>query len=322
MRKSTLLIANKDLIHLSTLLSKGYSIQNALEIIGGYDQIIQELLKGNKIENYINFNSKNSFSKSLSFFIEISTLDQAIKSANDYEKLKRNLILKWIKSITYPLFVLFFSIVVFIFFENFLYPQLITFYLSDEGFQIHQFILIFTQCIYVLFILLILLFIIFILIKRYYYSVYLAIYKKYFSKIKIIKKIYTYDYAIHSLVLMKRGLSTKQVFESLFKMNKSLLNIPLNEMLHQLESGCQMIEIIEKSEYFDCKFKQFYKIGYYTQTVEKTIQDYCFYQEEEFQKYLKYSTYLICAFSYTFIALLVVSIYQMLLLPLNMIEQF
>ena len=83
-----------------------------------------------------------------------------------------------------------------------------------------------------------------------------------------------------------------------------------------------MIFIIENLCYFDTRFKHFYKIGYYAQNLENALNDYCKYQEEEFKTYLKQSSRILTIFAYLFVAVFIVSIYQMLLVPLEMIQQF
>lgn len=137
------------------------------------------------------------------------------------------------------------------------------------------------------------------------------------------KKVISYDYALHSLVLMRRGYSTKQIFESLMKLkDKQLLSFDLNNMIDAFKQGKEMNDIINNQPHFDSKFKYFFKIGYYTNDLENTLQDYCNYQEKEFKSILKKSSKLISFFAYSFIGILVISIYQLLLIPLDMMNQF
>lgn len=322
MRKSISTISKNDLIDLSRLITKGYSLKESLEILGNYDFILEELSKGHTIEKFIQFNNKNTFYKTLSFFLNISTFDQAVIGAYEYDEFRKNLKMNWLKEISYPILLVFFTCAVYIFFDGFIYPQLQSLISNQGSLMLNQvLILIFRIIIMILIGILFLVLIYLIVIQKneqYYHKFY-----EFIKEFSLFKKLLSYDYAIHSLVLMKRGLSTKQVFESLLQLkNNKLLSIPVNAMVDSLHQGKEMISIIENSSYFDPRFKQFYKIGYYAQNLENSLYDYSKYQEEEFKKYLKNSSRILTLSSYLFVAIFIVSIYQMLLMPLEIIQQF
>lgn len=321
MRKSTLSISKNDLYNLSVLLSKGYSINESLNIIGNHEDIIFQLKEGEKIERFIDLESKSSFFQSLHFFLKTYPLDQAILSAYEYEQLKKQNQAKWLKEISYPIIVFFFSILIFIFFEWYIYPQLSSFSNNANGIQLHNILYLIIHLILNLgFILIFLIFILFFYKNNIHFQ---SFYKNYIGKLSIIRKIFTYEYALHYVVLMNRGLSTKQVFDSLIDLKKNkIFQLNLNEMIMQLNQGIKMIDIIMNYEYFDSRFKHFFKIGYYTQNLEMTLKDYCIYQQKEFEKMIKISSRIISTSAYLFTALLIISIYQLLLLPLGMINQF
>lgn len=321
MRKSIYMIRKNDLIDCAKLISKGYSLQESLRIIGNYDFILTELSKGSTIEQFIQF-KRDTFSKTLYFFIKISSFDQAVLSAFEYETFTRNLKNNWIKEISYPILLVTFTCLVYLFFNTYIYPQLQSLILNQDRFILNHILTIILRIYIFVFLnifIIILVYFLFIRKNEHYYSM---IYDR-LVKIPVIRKLISYDYAMHSLVLMKRGISTKQVFDSLLLLkNNRLLSIPLKSMIDSLHQGKEMNLIIDELKYFDFKFKKFYKIGYYSQNLESSLSDYCIYQEEEFKKYLKNSSYVLCISSYVFVAIFIISIYQMLLVPLEMIQQF
>lgn len=316
------MINKNDLIDISKLISKGYSLQDSLKIIGNYDCVLEELSKGNTIDQFIQINKKNTFYKTLSFFLKISSFDQAVLSAYEYDEFKKNLRKNWSKEVSYPILLVCFTCAVYIFFEGFIYPQLQSLVVHQQSFLLHHLLV----NIFRILLLTILLVFIFILTYFLFIQKNEKYYQKFYDLIKnipIFRKILSYDYATHSLVLMKRGLSTKQVFDSLLLLkNNQLLIVPLTKMIDLLHQGKEMISIIENLSYFDIRFKQFYKIGYYSQNLENALNDYCKYQEEEFKKYLKIGSRILTISAYLFVAIFIVSIYQMLLVPLEMIQQF
>lgn len=316
------MINKNDLIDISRLISKGYSLQDSLKIIGHYNFVLEELSKGSSIENFIDLKKKNTFYKTLSFFLKISSFDKAVMSAYEYDEFKKNLRKSWTKEVSYPVLLVCFTCAVYIFFEGFIYPQLQSLVIQQQSILLHLLLVNIFRILLLIVIgivLFILIYFLFIQKNEKYYQIFYDLIKN----IKIFRKILSYDYATHSLVLMKRGLSTKQVFDSLLLLkNHQLLIIPLNKMIEQLNLGKEMIHIIENLCYFDTRFKHFFKIGYYSQNLENTLNDYCKYQEEEFKAYLKQGSRILTICAYLFVAIFIVSIYQMLLVPLEMIQQF
>lgn len=322
MRRSTLTITKEDLIQLSLLLSKGYSLFSSLTILGRYESIQSQLEEGADFKQFIDFHSKDPFYASLQFFMEISTLDQAILSAYDYHKIKKQLREDWLKETAYPLFVLFFAFMVFIFFEVQIYPQLSMMIDVQKGFHLHQLFYFILSVLLIFMAGIIFLSIFLFFIKKKQNQKYQQIYLNYLGRFFLVKKIISYDFALHSLILMKRGYSTKQVFECLTKLKKNtFLQINIKVMSMKLQQGEEMLQVIEQMPYLDLTFKRFFKIGFYTQNLEGCLYDYCEFQKREFKKILKTSSKLVSSIAYALIAILVISIYQLLLMPLDMITQ-
>lgn len=322
MRRSTSTISKEDLIQISLLLHKGYSLSSSLMILGRYEEIEKQLEQGNDFQQFIDFHSKDPFYTSLRFFMEISSLDQAILSAYEYHKVKKQMRENWLKETTYPLFVLFFSFMVFIFFEIQIYPQLSMMIDAQKGFQLHQLLYFILSIVVALFVIGSFLLIFLLIMKKCKKEKYQQFYLNYLGNFFLIKKIISYDFALHALILMKRGYSTKQILESLTKLkNNTFLQINIQDMMLKLKQGEEMLRVIENQSYLDPTFKQFFKMGYYTQNLENILNDYCEFQRNEFKKLLKISSKIVSGMAYMLIAILVISIYQLLLLPLDMIHQ-
>ena len=312
-------IYKKDLVLLSKLLSKGYSIIQSLEIISGYQHIIDKLMKGDDFKDYLILNSKDKFYQSLNYFINITSLDKAIISSFEYENSKKEANKQFIKEISYPLLTLLFAFIVFIFFNLFLYPQLLNFINTTN--HLNNLVNIFINSLILIFILLFSLYMLYLFIQN--KECFKKCYLKYIGKIFIVKDLFTYDFAFHYYLLIKQGFTTKQVFEYLLKLDKnSIFTINIQIFIDQLNKGIQFNKIIENHQYFDSKFITFFKIGCYTQTIDEVLNEYLNYQKDKLNKYLKTFSKVITISSYMFIALLIISIYQMLLIPIDMIQNF
>ena len=241
-------------------------------ILGRYEEIEKQLEQGNDFQQFIDFHSKDPFYTSLRFFMEISSLDQAILSAYEYHKVKKQMRENWLKETTYPLFVLFFSFMVFIFFEIQIYPQLSMMIDAQKGFQLHQLLYFILSIVVALFVIGSFLLIFLLIMKKCKKENYQQFYLNYLGHFFLIKKIISYDFALHALILMKRGYSTKQILESLTKLkNNTFLQINIQDMTLKLKQGEEMLRVIENQSYLDSTFKQFFKMGYYTQNLENIL---------------------------------------------------
>lgn len=322
--KSTSWIKQPDLIDLSYLLAKGYPLSSALLIVNKkYEPLLKEIEQGKDLTAFINFKKKTPFYQSLQFFLSISPFEQAIQSAYEYEKMKKDFKDQWLKQTTYPLFIFIFACFLFLLFEKVLYPQLTVFLSTNNSLAFHQVLFIGLQ---IVFFVAIILGINFFFIYSVYSKkddIFHSLYQRYFCHMSLIKKVISFELASNMYVLMKRGYSTQEMFMCLKTLkNNRFLTYNLNEMIDECEQGIDLPQIFEKRTQLDEKFRYFVKMGLYTQNLETTLFDYCQYQQKEFTRSIKKASVLVSAISYSFIALLVVTIYQILLIPLDMMNQF
>ena len=278
-------------------------------------------MKGQSFEQYLDLNSNKPFYKTLNFFIKISSLDKAIQASYEYENSRKELIKQLIKDISYPIFTLCFALLVFIFFNIFLYPQLSILIKNTSNISLNRIVNLLINTFILLIFIFIILLIIYLFIRN--KPIFESIYKDYLGKIFIFKDIFTYDFAFHYYLLIKQGYTTKQVFNLLLNLKKnSIFSLNIKIFIDKLNNGISFNEIIENHNYFDSKFITFFKIGYYTQSLDQVLIDYLSYQKNNLNKNIKRVTVYITAVSYLMISLLIVSIYQMLLIPIDMIQNF
>ena len=113
------------------------------------------------------------------------------------------------------------------------------------------------------------------------------------------------------------------LFDLLLNLKKNVIfNLNIKIFIDQLNNGIPFNKIIENHDYFDSKFITFFKIGFYTQSLDQVLIDYLSYQKNNLNRYMKRFTVYITTTSYLMISLLIVSIYQMLLIPIDMIQNF
>lgn len=316
------MISKQELIAISQLIAKGYAIRDALLLMDDkYRPIVQQLDKGQPFLDFINLHKKQLFYQSLSFFLSITSLSEACLEAKEIEEMRKDLIEKMIKAMAYPLFVFIFSLVVFIVFEWLIYPQLSTLMdIQDQGMLISLFFIFIRIVIFLMILASISVLVISVALLNS-ETFKLQFTEKILLRSSLYRQSCSYDFAMKIHILMKRGYSTKDTFYALKALKREqYMYFICCRMIAQLESGCDYVHVVQNERAFDEKFKYFFKLGYYAQTLETTLNDYIEYQQNRFQSKIKMISTFVCLIAYSMISILVVSIYQILLLPLNMLQ--
>lgn len=312
----------KDCIDLGLLLSKGYPLSHALIMVDSkYQSLLNKIEAGDAFTDYLDERHASFFFKTMKLFTSFTSLSQSILSARQLKEMKQSLEKQMISQCSYPMMILLLAILIFFLFESFIYPQIISF-IEIEEMMLHQYLFIGLRMIMIIMIILLIVGII-----GYLYLNKKPTYKKQFYlnhivSIPFIKKLISYQLATYLVTLMNQGFSTQQIITSLSKCKiNDCMNWLLDDMSTQFEKGISWLQIIETSQYFHPRFIYFFKIGLYLSELSSTLQDYLQFQKDDFKRTVKHFSWCITLFSYVSIALLVLTIYQVILMPLEMIER-
>lgn len=306
-------------VQLASLIEKGYPLAQSLLILDeSFQSIVDELEKGVSFYDCVIANGKGVFYQHCRFFLELSSLPKAIMNASLLVEKQQAMKKMWIKETSYPLFILFFAVITLFVFTSAVFPQLsLTFSEYDNFYQLEMMIKVMKSLTYIL--LGMLLFIpslIFILYhsKHYRYLLY---------HIPIFTELVSFMIASDMISLIRCGCSTKEMFTYLYHLrNKGMTFDVSNELYNELHDGTSFEDAVSLSKHLSRRFKYFFKCGLHTQKLEQCLNDYLHFQQHRWVKQIKAVCIGIQCFSYGFIALIVVLIYQIMLLPLEMIDSF
>lgn len=303
---------------MAPLFNKGYPLKEILIMLDEkYIEIVNEMEKGRSFEEFIPFHKKDAFYNQLKFFMSVSSMSEAIEIAASYESMHQNHVEKILKQISYPLFVLGLAIGVFFMFELLIYPKLMTFV------QINQETPLFFTLTHLFLLWIFLLCFIFIglcLLLHFNKHIYHQLFDGLFIHLPLVKSYISFQFAKHLLLFMKKGYSTRQILQALCHLTKEQpLRWLANDLSSESEMGEGYMEMMMKHNYLSKTFKFFFKINFYAQNLMNGMEDYLSYQQNQFLLWIKQLTTMISLFAYSFIAILVALIYQILLTPLEMI---
>lgn len=305
-------------IQLANLLEKGYPLAQSLLILDeGYQGIVDELEKGVSFYDCVIAKGRGIFHQHCRFFIELSTLPKAIMNAARLVEKQQTMKKLWVKETSYPLFILFFAMVTLFVFTSAIFPQLeITFSEFENFHQLSSMTQILKGITYLLLGL-------FFLLPLAILICYKTAYRKLLYRIPLFLELISYLIASDMLSLIRCGCSTKEMFTYLHRLRERGLSSEVsNELFLALQEGKSFDDTISCSNHLSHRFKYFFKCGIHTQQLESCLNDYLHFQQERWIKQIKAACIGIQCFAYGFIAIIVVLIYQIMLLPLEMIGSF
>lgn len=319
MHEPTLRFNSQDWQYFAELLKKGYTIQNALQFMGIKERYLVKLKKEAKIEEILLMGMRGKKKEYALFFLQIMNLDEAILSALAMENFEKTMKTEFIKQISYPLLVFILSFITVFLFSYMIIPQLIANFDVEKNNGLFLIVHAMKYFSLLLLYLILLILVLFVVIQN--HSLQKLFYRKKLN-LFLIKDILSYRLAGYFLQLHEKGLSSKQSFQYLRRIHNSyLFCLLIQEMNEKLKNGEDLLNLIKTHFLLNEKFKRAYVIGFNINDIEKTMYGYLQQQKRVWMKELKWIGIAVQVFSYLFIGILVICVYQIMLIPLQLLEE-
>lgn len=309
---------------LSLLLKKGYPLSKSLLAIDDkYIELTTQLENGISFQEVLLDGRKGLFYDHVRFFLEFSTLSDAIDCAVNLIETKEKLKKHWLKETTYPLFVFAFSLLTLFLFTNVILPQMSSLFEEMGNMGSLRKIIFLMKYVAIFLIIASIVLLGLIIMAKFSDSFKKSAYQLFFHRVSIIKEMISYNVALNFYQLMSKGCSTRQIFSFLNRIKQNaVMQLVTNEIKFNLEQGVDFTMLIETNDAFCKTFKFFFKIGIEGQNLENTLLDYLQFQEEKWIRTIKIISKGIQLFAYCFIAVLVIIIYQIMLVPMELMSTF
>lgn len=298
------------------LLESGYSLNESMIFFDSLQK--DDLDKVSFYDLYIK-NKKGSFYNNLHFFYSLFPLHQAIKNSLKMEDFKKNIIQKLIKNSLYPLFILIISISILLFFGLSILPQLardfdvdsILFVIVQKLPFILNFINIFIGGI------LILIGLLYLLNKTIFY--YLI--KNLIILIPLFKQIHSFYFLGYYTQLYECGLSSRTCMEYLMKLKTyTVFKEMINELNFKLNRGKNLVDCIKNNKLLSKECRETILMAFQTKKQVNFYQQGLKIIEYRITTIIKKTTRIITMISYLVVLLVVLIMYQLMLIPLDMIQ--
>lgn len=307
---------------LSELLKKGYPLLEALSFLKKDDTRVKEALEsGVSIQDIFLSHHKGRFYMHFAFFLEVSSLADAIESALHMMSFEKGIKKKLVKQCTYPLFLLVFSFIILIFFSRFIIPQMLNSFDAKDDFALLISLLSLLQYVFYFLLGIVLCFACFFLYGSFQplkQSVWLY---QHHQRVPLLKDIISYQLAGYLYELEAKGISTKAAFHYLLHLKEtSILHHFMKDIIFALESGAQLHDVLDQSTLLSSSFKQMFYIGAHNDNICEMMELFMKQQELYWEKLIKKAGASIQCLAYVFIACMVLSVYQIMLIPLQMLD--
>jgi competence protein ComGB len=284
-------------------------------------EINQKLAKGDLLKDIL---KNDRFEKQLSFYIQYIDIMQAIRI--NYQKNRQNekMMKNLVEKLAYQIILLISSIALLVLFTEIVLPNMmISLDLTNQKTDsiIATFKIINLTKDMVLLVLLVLLVLsIYIKVFRKEAHIWLLFHK--IGKDRIIKMIATY-YLVNDLtVFLENGLSLHQSLDILrFNRNNRLTALLAHHFNEALLKGSDFEASLD-IEYFDDEFHSICLYGLKDNDFISAIKDYKQISDFKFEQFIKKMSVIFQTICYIFVAVIIVLAYQVLLMPLEMLQEF
>ncbi len=259
------------------------------------------------------------FYQHLRFFLQISSLSDAITSALSITDIGKHFKTKLVKQISYPLLLFCLAFLTLYVFSAMILPQLM------QGFDMSSDVFLTVALSFLQLFANLLLWIILLCLGLGFTAYKVSSVKLFLLKhlrfLKIPQQYCSYLFASYYIQFIRHGITTKNAIAFLAQReDTSILTVCAKQMKLQLEAGKTIEESFREIAWIDEVFIKNWLIGIHTQNMEQVLQQYQSYQMDRWKHYLKRLGQAIQVFSYGFVACMVVLVYQIMLVPLQLLE--
>ena len=313
-RQNTIVLVYRDEIEqFAMLMNQGLPLDTLIHLTFKKDEeIITYLKEGMSLQEIFTRNQKKLYFKYLRILSRKLNLSDALDCVNKIEKSSNTFFETLLKKISYPFFLLIFAFFMILFFSDYVLVQMKD-YISNGMVFVFIHLLKWGFGFTILSII-------------FYLFLYYVLFYKYNSKMKcpfqLMKKMISLQFVCMYQALEKTYSSTQEVLETLSLMDFSIVGMVSNEILVQLKKGNTLEECFLVIHVFDASFKKMIQYALNGNRISIFFDLYIKKCRFDLETSIKKLSNGIQLFSYISIGILVVVVYQIMMMPMNMLNQF
>lgn len=311
-------ISPDELDQFELLLEHGLDIKTMIELsFKNSESILLELKKGNGLVPSIFSSNKDSLSKNILYLSNYMSLKDSIYCAKQIKNQSVGFLNELFQKTSYSIFIIFFCFFIIVFFSNSILPSM-QFYANDD-LLIH--IILFLKYFYFLLFIIVCLFLILCILIYLNKDLYSFCLKS--KKISILNSLVTLSFSILFRFLLKMGLSTHTSIQAIQEMDASFSNqLICRDLYDRFQKGNSLENAVASSYYIDPRLLKYITLGISNGNIIDMLVLYEKNTNLFIKNKIKRMSLFIQLFSYVSVGILVLVVYQIMLMPLNMLSGF
>lgn len=319
---STLHLSIQQYLFCANLLKNGYPLLDACSLLDvDIPSLKKEIENGKQIHEILMVDTSQLFIRHLRFFFQFMSFADAIDSAYQLHNFEHRLKRQLIKKSMYPIILCVFAFIMLYFFSQNIIPQMLTTFATDTSFQtLATLVSIIRIILQIIFWLTFTTLCITLYLKKH-RNLHAKLVWKYRFKIPYICQYLTYLFAGYILAFEQRGIATLQAMQYLKKIKTaSAFKYFIDQIDSNLLNGKTFESALMETKVINKKFHLAFNIGNKTNQLCAVMDSYMQQQLTFWETDIKKFAIILQCISYAFVGLVVLLVFQIMLVPLNMLE--
>ncbi len=282
--------------------------------------LLRELEQGKALAELLVQGHHGSFYNHLRFFLKITSLSEAITSALEMDDVMKNMRSRMLKQARYPMLLFIMSFFTLYVFTAQILPQLMQSFALDEESNMWMSAIVILRgfAMMILGIVCVLLIVALIASRS---STWKLVSMTCLRFTSLPQQYCSYLLAGYFAQLLHHGITTKNAFAFLTQCDASvLLKHCTSKMEAQLQEGIPLEDCLSAQDWLDQAFVRMWMIAEHTHNMETSLRQYQRHQEAAWEQLLKRFGMGIQISTYLFVGIMVILVYQIMLVPLQMME--
>lgn len=296
----------------SYLTQNGLDVMTAISIsFSDSENILYHLKQGKRLSQLI-YSGHSKFFQSISILSDVLNLQECIDCIHSMEQGQSGLKTTLLKQMIYPFFLIGFSYFLILFFTWSILPVMEA-YVSASLMQSVRMIFVgYSILIWVVLVVAILLL----------FGHHFPTLDRYLSSLSFQRQVTTYTFCTMYRNLHQKGCTSMECIRVIERMESKRVKKVAQIMMGHLEQGISFLDSIQKIEFLDPTFVRFVKIGAHSSQMDKILSAYEQTTLEQLRHKVKRASGYFQIFSYAMVAVLLFVFYQVMLVPMNILDSF
>ena len=276
-----------------------------------HKKILAGLAQGKSLVDLLCMNANDPYFQTLHILCQSLSFDKAIQCADALDTVQSELKTKVLRALAYPTFLFLFSYGLILFFSRTIIPSLLTYGSSSTSMGLVRALQIGYTIVFFLLLLLI-----FGFVCRHW----IPFIQKKIDMLPLFSSIDHYSFSLIWTALLENGCSTQSCIQMMTKMKTT--KIMAMHIQSGLEMGLSLWDALHNEFGKDPLFMRCIQLGMHSSNLLHILPIYQSRVLYEIQTRIKKYILFVQLFAYTSVAILVLVFYQVLLLPLNLLQTF